>query len=261
MSDSLLISRDGPVTTLTLNRPAVRNAVDGATMLALRDAVEACAGDGTTRVIVLAGAGGAFCSGADLTLAAQPGISPEAAWRVLGDAYHPALLAIHGSRWPVIAAVDGVAAGLGCDLALACDMRLASARAQFAELFIRVGLIPDGGGTWSLPRLVGLGRALELMYTGASVGADEARAIGLANQVYPAERFAAEVAAYAARLAEQAPLALTRIRQAARAAQESSFAESLAREAALQREILTSADGFEGFRAFLEKRRPRWQGE
>jgi 2-(1,2-epoxy-1,2-dihydrophenyl)acetyl-CoA isomerase len=211
-------------------------------------------------VIVLAGAGGAICSGADLTLAAQPGVSPDAAWRVLSEVYHPALLAIHESRWPVIAAVDGVAAGLGCDIALACDIRLVSARAQFAELYIRVGLIPDGGGTWNLPRIVGLGRALELMYSGAAVPADEARAIGLANHVYPAEEFGAQVAAYAARVSAQAPLALTRIRRAVREAQERGFAEALARESELQREILTSEDGFEGFRAFLEKRKPNWRG-
>ena len=102
----------------------------------------------------------------------------------------------------MIAAVDGVAAGLGCDIALACDIRLASARAQFAELFIRVGLIPDGGGTWSLPRIVGLGRALELIYSGAAVPAEEARAIGMASHVFPTEQFAAEVAAYAGRLAD-----------------------------------------------------------
>jgi 2-(1,2-epoxy-1,2-dihydrophenyl)acetyl-CoA isomerase len=164
------------------------------------------------------------------------------------------------ARWPVLAAVDGVVAGLGCDIALACDLRLVSARAQFAELFIRVGLIPDGGGTWSLPRIVGLGRAMDLIYSGAAVPADEARAIGLANHVFPTDVFAAQVSGYAARLASQAPLALTRIRQAVLAAQESTFAAALAREAELQREILTSADGFEGFRAFLEKRRPRWQG-
>jgi len=261
MSDSLLSRRDGAVTTITLNRAAVRNAVDGPTMLALRDAVEACNDDGATRVIVITGAGGAFCSGADISMIAGADLSAESAWRVLTDAYHPALLAIHNARWPVIAAVDGVAAGLGCDLALACDIRLASARAQFAELFIRVGLIPDGGGTWNLPRLIGMGRALELFYSGASVPADEARAIGLASHVYPAEEFAASVASYATRLAAQAPLALTRIRRAVRDAQDSSFAEALAREAALQREILSSADGFEGFRAFLEKRPPVWRGE
>jgi len=260
MTNKLLVASDGAVTTMTLNRPEIRNAVDAETMFALRAAVAGCDEDGTTRVIVLAGAGGAFCSGADLRLAAQPGSSPDSAWRVLSEVYHPALLAIHASRWPVIAAIDGVAAGLGCDIALACDVRLVSARAQFAELFIRVGLIPDGGGTWSLPRIIGLGRALELIYSGAAVSAEEARAIGMANHVYPTEEFAAQVAAYAARLSTQAPLALTRIRRAVRAAQESTFAEALAREAELQREILTSEDGFEGFRAFLEKRRPNWKG-
>ena len=260
MTDRLLVTRDGAVTTLTINRPALRNAVDAESMVELREAVAACGEDGSTRVIVVTGGGGAFCSGADLTVIGRPDATPESAHRILVEAYHPALLAIHESRWPVIAAVDGVAAGIGCDLALACDIRLASARTQFAELFIRVGLIPDGGGTWSLPRIVGLGRALDLIYTGAAVAAEEARAIGLASHVYPVDSFAAEVAAYAARLAAQAPLALTRIRKAVRAAQESTYAESLARESELQREILFSEDGFEGFRAFLEKRKPAWKG-
>jgi len=260
MTDKLQFSRAGAVATITFNRPALRNAVDAETMAALREVIVGCGEDTTTRVIVLAGAGGAFCSGADLSVLAQEGATPEAAWRILSEFYHPALRAIHDSRWPVIAAVDGVAAGLGCDIALACDIRLASARAQFAELFIRVGLIPDGGGTWSLPRIIGLGRALELIYSGASVPAEEARVIGLASHIFPTEQFAAEVAAYAGRLAAQAPLALTRIRQAVRAAQESTFAEALDRESALQREILLSEDGFEGFRAFLEKRKPNWKG-
>jgi len=260
MTDKLLIARDGGAATISFNWPQRRNAVDAEMMAALREAIVGCGEDGTTRVIVLTGTGGAFCSGADLTVLAHEGATPDSAWRILSEFYHPALRAIHDSRWPIIAAVDGVAAGLGCDIALACDIRLTSARAQFAELFIRVGLIPDGGGTWSLPRIIGLGRALELFYSGASVPAEEARALGLASHVFPTEQFAAEVAAYAGRLVAQAPLALTRIRQAVRAAQESTFAEALDREAALQREILLSEDGFEGFRAFLEKRKPVWKG-
>lgn len=258
MTDTLIV-QPGAVMTLTLNRPERRNAVDGETMLALRDAIEGCGDD--TRVIVITGAGGAFCSGADLAVAVAANLDADAAMRVLTDAYHPALRAIRHAPCPVIAAVDGVAAGLGCDLALACDMRLVSERAQFAELFIRVGLVPDGGGTWSLPRIVGIGRALELMYTGATVPAQEAVAIGLANKLLPDATFADDVQAFAARLAEQSPQALRRIRQAVYAAQESTFDAALAREAEHQQAIFNSADGFEGFRAFLEKRPPHWRGQ
>jgi 2-(1,2-epoxy-1,2-dihydrophenyl)acetyl-CoA isomerase len=161
----------------------------------------------------------------------------------------------------VIAAVDGVAAGLGCDLALACDLRLVSDRGAFAELFIRVGLVPDGGGTYMLPRLIGVGRALELMWTGRSVEADEALRIGLANACFPGERFADDVQQYAARIAQQAPLALTRGKRAVQAALDGSYAEALQREAQYQREIFASEDGWEGFRAFAEKRKPVWKGK
>src|SRR5262245_11042552 len=227
MTDKLLVSRAGPICTITLNQPAILNAVDTELMAALREAVAGCGADGTTRVIVLTGAGGAFSSGADVKFAVQPDVTPDSLYRMLREVYHPAILAIHESPCPIIAAVDGVAAGIGCDIALACDIRLASERARFAELFIRVGLLPDGGGTWSLPRLVGMGRALELMYSGAALSAAEALAIGLANKVFPVERFADEVAAYAGQLAGQAPLALARIRRAVYAAQESTFAEAL----------------------------------
>lgn len=258
MSETLLVHRDGAVCTLTLNRPKLRNAVDADTMLALRDAIVDCGEE--TRVIVITGAGGAFCSGADLTVSAQGEMSAEAAVAILTDAYHPALLAIREARCPVIAAVDGVAAGIGCDLALACDLRLVSEQGRFAELFVQVGLVPDGGGTWSLPRIIGLGRALDLMYTGMSVEANEALTIGLANRVFPNERFEREVMTYAAYLAEQAPLSLIRIRRAVYAAQDGTYAEALSREANFQREIFMSEDGFEGFRAFLEKRKPVWKG-
>lgn len=260
MPDSLLVARRDAVTTFTINRPHVRNAVDAPTMIALREGIESCADDGT-RAIVITGAGGAFSSGTDISVALQPGVTPDTAHAVLTEAYAPALRAIRDSPWPVIAAVDGIAAGLGCDLALACDLRIVSERGAFAELFIRVGLVPDGGGTWTLPRLIGVGRALELLWTGRAVDADESLRIGLANAIVPHESFAVEVQRYAATLAQQAPLAVSRIKRAVYADLNGTFDEALRREAAYQREIFASEDGWEGFRAFAEKRPPVWKGK
>ncbi|MEP7286277.1 MAG: enoyl-CoA hydratase-related protein [Chloroflexota bacterium] len=258
---SLLVEQYNGVCTLTLNRPHVRNALNGDTMLALGEAVRACDEQGEIHVIVITGADGAFSSGADISAAVQLGVTPADAHSLLTEAYAPTLKAIRACPWPVIAAVDGMAAGLGCDLALACDLRLVSERGAFAELFIRVGLIPDGGGTYLLPRLVGLGKAMEMMLTGETVNANESLTFGLVNKVYPTVSFYADVTTYAETLAQQAPLALIRGKRAMLAAlNDRSYDEALAREADYQREILESDDGFEGFRAFMEKRTPHWKG-
>ncbi|MFN8498434.1 MAG: enoyl-CoA hydratase-related protein [Anaerolineae bacterium] len=260
MTDKVLVDRQGPIWLLTINRPQVRNAVDPKTMTALREAVEAASADADSRVVVIRGAGGAFSSGADLSAAGQASLDRESAIRTLTEVYHPTMKAIRACPWPVIAAIDGPAAGIGLDLALACDIRLASDRAVFAELFVRRGLVPDGGGTWSLQRLVGVGRALELILTGESVPAEEALRIGLANKVYAYDIFEVRVLEYAAALAAQAPLALVRAKKAVYAAQTSAFDQALAQEAVYQGEIFASEDAFEGFRAFLEKRPPQWKG-
>jgi 2-(1,2-epoxy-1,2-dihydrophenyl)acetyl-CoA isomerase len=256
---TLLVERYDAVTLLTINRPEVRNAVDDATMDALRLALDSCADDGT-RCVVLTGADGAFSSGADLKKAVAQAYTPDDSYRILTEHYAPALRALRGFPYPVIAAVDGYAAGIGCDLALACDIRLVSERARFAELFVRIGLIPDGGGTYLLPRLVGLGRALELIFTGADVDAPEAYRIGLANRVLPVKDFLPQVLDYAARLSHQSPQALRLGKQALLAALDGSYDEALAREAAFQRTILMSEDGMEGFTAFVQKRPPVWKG-
>jgi 2-(1,2-epoxy-1,2-dihydrophenyl)acetyl-CoA isomerase len=260
--NSLLTKFENNITTLTINRPEVRNAVDAETMIALAEAIRACDEQSETRVVVITGAEGAFSSGADIMAGLQAGAgSPEAAHKILTEAYAPALKSIRACPWPVIAAVDGMAAGIGCDVALACDLRLASERGAFAELFIRVGLIPDGGGTYLLPRLVGLGKAMEMMFTGETIHAQDALALGLANKVYPTETFYEQVRSYAETLAQKAPLALIRGKKAMLAAlHDSSYEAALEREATYQREILSSEDGFEGFRAFLEKRPPQWKG-
>lgn len=259
MSDQLLlIEKRERVTLLSINRPEVRNALDDAVSLAIREALRVCEDDGT-RCIVLTGAGGAFSSGADIKKAVAQGITPESIQKMLVEGYHPTLKAIRESSWPVIAAVDGYAVGIGCDFALACDLRLVSERGRFAELFARVGLLPDGGGTYMLPRLVGLGRAMELMFTGRDVLAEEAVQIGLANKIYPTEGFLEQVMAYAADIAQKSPHALKRGKTAMIAALNSSYNESLAREAQFQQEIFTQPDGSEGFQAFVEKRAPVWK--
>ncbi len=178
MPDSLLTNTHNGVVTLTINRPQVRNAVDAATMIALRQHMEQFSAEPDTRVFVITGAEGAFSSGADIQAAMASGVTPLEAQNILTEAYGPAIRGIRACPWPVIAAVDGFAAGIGCDLALACDIRLLSERGKLAELFIRVGLIPDGGGTYLLPRLVGVGKAFEMMVTGETVAAPEALTIG-----------------------------------------------------------------------------------
>lgn len=257
MSD-LLIERVGRVTVLTLNKPEVRNALDAELPKQLREALLTAAEDGA-RCVVLTGAGGAFSSGADIKKAMSDGWSLEAARAILVESYHPALKAIRETPFPVIAAVDGYAAGIGCDFALTCDLRLVSERGRFAELFAKVGLIPDGGGTYLLPRLIGLGRAMELMFTGRDVLADEAVQIGMANVKLPTEGFMEAVLEYAQTIAKKSPHALRGGKAAMLAALESSYSDALAREAETQMSIFAQPDGLEGFMAFVQKREPNWQ--
>jgi 2-(1,2-epoxy-1,2-dihydrophenyl)acetyl-CoA isomerase len=260
MPESVLVTRQETVSIITIQRPEVRNALDDQTMIAIREALVACEDDGT-RCIVLTGAGGTFSSGADLKKAVTSGISPQDRYRLLVDVYGPTLKAIRAASWPVIAAVDGYAAGIGCDMALACDLRLVSERGKFAELFIRIGLIPDGGGTYLLPRLVGAGRAMEMLLTGRDVEAQEALQIGLANRVLPVEGFMEQVLEFAGRISQQSPKALQYAKKALIASLDSNYDEALTREAEFQRELLQSEDSQEGILAFFEKRAPVWKGK
>jgi len=260
VTEKLLIHFAGPVCTITVNRPEVRNALDMPTAQALHTAIQESAAAPDTRVIVLTGAGGAFGSGADIRAAMASNVTAADAHRILTDAYAPLIQGVWNCRWPIIAALDGVAAGISADLALACDLRVFSTRGAIAELFIRMGLIPDGGGTYLLPRIVGLGKALEIMFTGERIEAEEALALGLANRIFPTESFADDVARFAATLAAQSPQALMYGKQAMKAAlTDPSLAAAMGREADLQRRILGSEDGFEGFMAFLQKRPPVWK--
>src|ERR1700733_7196570 len=224
----------GAVRTITLDRPESRNGLTNEVGLELARAIR----DATSRVIVLTGANGAFCSGLDLKEAMRRGIGtgPEAE-AAMRDAFHGMIRALIECGRPTIAAVDGAAVGFGCDLALECDVRIASDRASFGEIFVKRGLMPDGGGTFLLPRIIGLGRALELMFTGEIVTAEHAARIGLANRVVPAAELAAQVAELADRIAAGGPLSLRSIKESVYAGLDGTLSAALDRDGARQVEL------------------------
>jgi 2-(1,2-epoxy-1,2-dihydrophenyl)acetyl-CoA isomerase len=256
---SLLADRDGTVAVLTLNRPTAMNALDDELVRSLAAVLENAAADSGVRAIVLQGTGGSFCSGADLKEAlSQLGAGVSLATRLAP--FQASVRAIAAAPKPVIAAVDGAAVGFGADLALACDLRLLSDRAYLQEKFVGIGLMPDGGGTFHLSRLVGPGRALELLMLGERVEAARALELGLANRVVSAAELSRESIALAKRLAEGPPLALAAIKQATRAAMSGTLDEALEREAAGQARLLGSADLREGVAAWTERRPPKFTG-
>jgi enoyl-CoA hydratase/carnithine racemase len=213
------------------------------------------------RAIVFTGANGAFCSGLDLKDAMRRGMSPGPdIERGLREHFHGVIRSLVDSDRPTIALVDGAAAGFGCDLALACDLRIVSDRGVFGEIFVKRGLMPDGGGTWHLPRIVGLGRALELMFTGELIRADEALRIGLANRVIAQAEIAAKTHELASAIAKGPPLVHRLVKRAIYAGLDGDLAAALDREAAGQLQLLGSRDFGEGVMAFLQKREPHFQG-
>jgi 2-(1,2-epoxy-1,2-dihydrophenyl)acetyl-CoA isomerase len=256
----VLTKDDARVRWITLNRPETRNALTAAVNDAVRAALESAPAAGV-RVVVLTGAGGAFSSGLDLRVAAEEGLEPERIEGRMRTHFHGLIRAIRACPLPTVAVVDGPAAGFGCDLALACDLRLISDRARFGEIFVKRGLMPDGGGTWMLPRLIGLGRALEMMLTGELVDAAEAHRIGLANRVYPAGQLESAAWDYARTLAAGPPLVHRAVKAAVEAASHGSLEQALEGEVRGQLKLLASADFQEGVAAFLEKRPPAFQGE
>jgi len=259
-ASEVLVRDDARVRWITLHRPETRNALTIGVNAAAREAVEAAPGAGA-RVVALTGAGGAFSSGLDLKAAAEEGLDPSTVEGRMRTHFHGLVRSLRACPLPTVAVVDGVAAGFGCDLALACDLRLCSDRARFGEIFVRRGLMPDGGGTWILPRLVGLGRALELMLTGEMVEAAEARAIGLVNRVVPAAQLEPAATDFVHTLAAGPPLVHRAVKTAVYGALEIPFEAALEVELRGQLRLLGSRDFLEGVAAFLEKRPPVFTGE
>lgn len=261
MTDPVLVSDRDAVRWIELRRPESRNGLTIDTNRALIAALDGAVAAGA-RAVVVAGGGGHFCSGLDLKDAMRVGPRPPAeVERDMRDYFHGLVRAVRACEAPVVAAVDGPAVGFGCDLALACDLRLVSERARFGEIFVRRGLMPDGGGTFTLPRLVGLGRALELMFTGEVVEGPEAVRIGLANRLLAVEGFDEAVHAYATTLAKGPPLVLRRIKRAVYESLAGDLDAALEREVSGQLQLLGSADFFEGVSAFLQKREPVFGGK
>jgi len=258
----LIVSRDERVTTITLNRPDARNAFDGRLAGDLRDAIREAADDAGCRAIVLTGAGHAFCAGADLGYLKE--LIETQNWakagELVGDGAE-AVAAIASAPKPVIAAVNGAAAGGGANLALACDIRIASDRASIGQVFNRLGLHPDLGGTYFLPRLVGLGKALELVFTADMIDASEGHRLGLFNRLVTPDALMSETRALAVRLADKPPLAIARAKQALYRGSQATLDEMLAIEIDSQRALFSTEDAREGLKAFLEKRPPRFLGK
>jgi 2-(1,2-epoxy-1,2-dihydrophenyl)acetyl-CoA isomerase len=253
------IERDGAVTTLTLDRPDVLNSFDRGMKEELLVAFKGFARDPGVRVVILTGAGRAFSAGQDLKERQEPGAADLGV--ELRERYNPIVLAMRRLEKPIIGAINGVAAGAGCSIALACDIRLASESASFIEVFGRVGLVPDTGSSWLLPRLIGYSRAAEMIFTAEPVDAARAAQIGLVDRVVPADRLMEEARALAGRLAEAAPLAMGMAKRALARALESDLESSLEYEAQLQTIAGRTADHAEGVRAFAEKRPARFRGE
>lgn len=260
MSESALETRrEGAVVTLALNRPASKNALDAALVDALGEALETARDDAAVRVIVLTGNGGAFCSGVDLRSAAADMNDPARLESRL-DGFHRLIRAICAAPKPVLASIGGPAVGFGADLAFACDLRVMSDAAYIEEKFAAIGLMPDGAGTFHLPRLIGTARALEHMLLGTRITAARALELGVANRVVPPLELADETRAMAQALAQGPPLSFAAIKRAVREGLGSNLEAALGREREGQLSLLASDDAREGIRAFLEKRSPSFSG-
>ncbi len=256
--ETLIVERAGAVVTVTINRPTVLNALNARTIAELGEAFAAIAADAEVRAAIVTGAGPqSFVAGADIKELAALG---PAAAREVALAGQALFERIERLGKPVIAAINGYALGGGCELAMACTLRVAADTARLGQPEITLGIIPGYGGTQRLTRLVGRTRALELLLTGAPILAPDAERLGLVNHVVPADRLLAEARALAEKLAAQAPVAVGYILEAVGRGLDLPLAEACALEASLFGLAMATEDSREGMRAFVEKRKPRFEG-
>ncbi len=257
--ETLRYEVEDAVATITLDRPDALNALTVASKTELLRAIETVAADAAVRVVLLTGAGRAFCSGQDLKERLEPGAAPLDI--ELCERYNPIIRAMRALDRPIVGAINGIAAGAGASLAFACDIRIAAEGASFLLAFGRVGLIPDSGATWLLPRLVGPAKAAEMALLAEPLSATDAERFGLVTRVVPADALADEARRVAGRLAGLAPRALALTKRALDAAWTADLEGALELEATLQGEAGGTRDHAEGMAAFVEKRPPRFSGE
>jgi enoyl-CoA hydratase len=259
MVDNLQIAREGPIALLTVNRPQVLNALNGQTLVELGQAAEDLRRDAATRVVIVTGAGEkAFVAGADISELAELAPAQAQDRALLGQRVFGA---VEQMGKPVIAAINGFALGGGCELAMACTLRIAADTARLGQPEVNLGIPPGFAGTQRLSRLVGKGAALDLLLTGRHVSAEEALRIGLVNRVVPAADLLTAARALATELAAKAPLAVRYIIDAVHRGSDVPFAEGAYLEASLFGLAFSTADMREGTRAFLDKRKPAFKGE
>ena len=248
------------VATLTLNRPEVFNSFNREMALLLQTELDACQEDLAVRTIVITGAGRAFCAGQDLKEVTNPELNPGFK-KILEEHYNPIITRIRTIEKPVIAAVNGVAAGAGANIALACDIVVASDKASFIQAFSKIGLVPDSGGTFFLPRLIGFQKASALMMLGDKVSAEEAERLGMIYKVITAEGFQEEVHKLAQQVALMPTKAIGMTKRLLNESLNNQLENQLDLEGKLQIEAAQSADYAEGVAAFVEKRKPNFNGK
>ena len=258
--NSIELKIENKIAYITLNRPEVFNSFNREMALRLQDTLDACEVNDEVRVIVLTGNGKAFCAGQDLKEVTSPELNPGFK-KILEEHYNPIILRIRNIEKPIIAAVNGVAAGAGANIALACDVVVASEKASFIQAFSLIGLIPDSAGTFFLPRLIGFQKASALMMLGDKVSSEEAERLGMIYKYVPSEEFQETIQKLALKMAQMSTKALGLIKKTLNQSFTNNLEQQLSVESKHQIEAASSEDYQEGVAAFIEKRKPNFRGK